>query len=392
MVIDKNFLIKVQFFFIFLIPVTPHFSISANFQFDDIPVILSLIFFVFNFYFKNFDSFYIKECIPFIIFITYISVQNFLINNSLIYSENLRFIFYLTIFVSLLNIKKLEFLDQYFLTLLFFTTIFSILFYFLEYNFGSDSYKYWKIGFNENKWVFTNGRMNGLQSGGPNVFGGLIACLTIYCTSKFKNIYKYFTILLGFLGCFFTYSRASILILTLSLALYLILDKDVVGILTLFISIMISLNFGLIERFSSESETEGIQDRIEMQEASILNISNRSLNDNLFGYGHNNFGIVRSELRPIEEFSDDIRPTGPHNSFLFIILNYGFIGLLLFLNLFLKSLRIFFKQFDVNLLSSNYLFIGSFIALSFTGDFIQNPSISVLFFITLFQSIKLGNK
>ena len=123
MVIDKNFLIKVQFFFIFLIPVTPHFSISANFQFDDIPVILSLIFFVFNFYFKNFDSFYIKECIPFIIFITYISVQNFLINNSLIYSENLRFIFYLTIFVSLLNIKKLEFLDQYFLTLLFFTTI-----------------------------------------------------------------------------------------------------------------------------------------------------------------------------------------------------------------------------------------------------------------------------
>ena len=127
----------------------------------------------------------------------------------------------------------------------------------------------------------------------------------------------------------------------------MILDKDVVGILTLFISIMISLNFGFIERFSSESETEGIQDRIEMQEASISNISSRSLNDNLFGYGHNNFGIVRSELKPIEEFSDDIRPTGPHNSFLFIILNYGFIGLLLFLNLFLKSLRIFFKQFNV---------------------------------------------
>ena len=392
MVKNKNFLIKLQFFFIFLIPLTPHLSISPNFQLDDIPVILSLIFFVFNFYFKNFDSLYIKECIPLIIFITYISVQNFIINDAFIYSENLRFIFYLTIFVSVLNIKKIEFLDQYFLSLLLFTSIFSILFYFLEYNFGSDSYKYWKIGFNENRWIFTKGRMNGLQSGGPNVFGGLIACLTVYCASKFKNIYKYFVIFLGVLGCFFTYSRASILIIALSLILYLILNKDVVGIITLSVSITICLNFGLIERFSSESETEGIQDRIEMQEASISNISSRSLNDNLFGYGHNNFGIVRSELKSIEEFSDDIRPTGPHNSFLFIILNYGFIGLLLFLNLFLKSLRIFFKQFDVNLLSSNYLFMGSFIALSLTGDFIQNHSISVLFFITLFQSIKLGNK
>ena len=97
----------------------------------------------------------------------------------------------------------------------------------------------------------------------------------------------------------------------------MILNKDVVGIITLSVSITICLNFGLIERFSSESETEGIQDRIEMQEASISNISSRSLNDNLFGYGHNNFGIVRSELKSIEEFSDDIRPTGPYNSFIY---------------------------------------------------------------------------
>ena len=122
-----------------------------------------------------------------------------------------------------------------------FTSIFSILFYFLEYNFGSDSYKYWKIGFNENRWIFTKGRMNGLQSGGPNVFGGLIACLTVYCASKFKNIYKYFVIFLGVLGCFFTYSRASILIIALSLILYLILNKDVVGIITLSVSITICL-------------------------------------------------------------------------------------------------------------------------------------------------------
>jgi len=73
---------------------------------------------------------------------------------------------------------------------------------------------------------------------------------------------------------------------------------------------------------------------------------------------------------------------------LFLILNYGFIGLLLFLNIFIKPLKIFFTKFSNNIINSKYLFLGSFVALSFTGDFIQNHSISVLFFLLLFESLR----
>ena len=40
------------------------------------------------------------------------------------------------------------------------------------------------------------------------------------------------------------------------------------------------------------------------------------------------------------------------------------------------------------LTDSKYLFLGCFVALSFTGDFIQNHSISVLFFLLLFESLR----
>ncbi|GIR20710.1 hypothetical protein CM15mP35_09710 [bacterium] len=49
--------------------------------------------------------------------------------------------------------------------------------------------------------------------------------------------------------------------------------------------------------------------------ATISDISNKSINDNLIGYGFNNFGIVRDELKSIDDFSKELRPTGPHNSF-----------------------------------------------------------------------------
>ena len=161
-----------------------------------------------------------------------------------------------------------------------------------------------------------------------------------------------------------------------------------IGLFVVVIAISTTLNFGLIDRFTSENETEGIRDRIEMQDASISDILNKSISENLIGYGQGNFGIVRDELRSIDNFSDDVRPTGPHNSFLFLILNYGFIGLLLFLNIFIKPLKIFFSKFSNNLLDSKYLFLGCFVALSFTGDFIQNHSISVLFFLLLFESLR----
>ena len=388
MVENKDSLIRLQILCVFLIPLTPHLTITDNLQFDDIPVALFLLLFALNLYNKKIKFFKIKELLPISMFIFYITFQNYLINGKLIFSDNIRFTFYLVLMITILSIDNLNFLKNFYFYLTVFLSIFSISFYIFEIELGIDSYDYWSIGFNQNDWLFTPGRMNGFQAGGPNAFGGLIACLTIYSASSLENNKKYLIIFIGILGCFFTYSRASILVLLLSLLFVLILKKDFIGLFVTVIALSITLNFGLVDRFTSENETEGIQDRIEMQDASISDILNKSISDNLIGYGHGNFGIVRNQLKSIDDFSDDVRPTGPHNSFLFLVLNYGFIGLFLFLNIFIKSLRIFFSKFSNNLINSKYLFLGSFVALSFTGDFIQNHSISVLFFLLLFESLR----
>jgi len=388
MVKNKDNLISLQILCVFLIPLTPHLTISDNLQFDDIPVALFFLFFALNLYTKKIKFFNFKEYLPLLTFIFYITFQNYLINGNLIFSDNIRFTFYLLLMITILSTENLNFLKNYYLYLTVFLSIFSITFFILEIHLGTDSYDYWKIGFNKNEWLFAPGRMNGFQAGGPNAFGGLIACLTIYSASSLENIKKYLIIFIGILGCFFTYSRASILVLILSLLFVLIFRKDFIGLFVSVIALSITINFGLIDRFTSENETNGIQDRIEMQDASISDILNKSIADNLIGYGQGNFGIVRDELSSIDDFSEDVRPTGPHNSFLFLILNYGFIGLFLFINIFIKPLKIFFSKFSNNLINSKYLFLGSFVALSFTGDFIQNHSISVLFFLLLFESLR----
>ena len=391
MVENKDILIRLQILFVFLIPLTPHLTITNNLHFDDIPVALFLLLFAINLYNNKIKIFRIKEFLPLLMFIFYITFQNYLLNGKLIFSDNIRFIFYLVLMITIISVENLNFLKNFYLYLTIFLSIFSISFYFFEIELGIDSYDYWSIGFNKNDWLFTPGRMNGFQAGGPNAFGGLIACLTIYSVSSLQNIKKYLIIFIGILGCFFTYSRASILVLLLSLLFVLIFKKDLIGLFVFVIALSITLNFGLIDRFTSENETEGIQDRIEMQDASISDILNKSISENLIGYGQGNFGIVRDELRSIDNFSDDLRPTGPHNSFLFLLLNYGFIGLLLFLNIFIKSLKIFFSKLSNNLIDSKYLFLGCFVALSLTGDFIQNHSISVLFFLLLFESLREEN-
>ena len=387
MVESKNYSVKMQLALVVLIPVTPHIKISNIFQLDDIPILLFFAIFVINIFLKNINKFYFKEIIPISLFISYISIQNYFINGNLFFSDVMRYIFYLILLITVLNLKNSKFLDKYFFSLLVFLSLFSIFSYFLKLDFGVDSYNYWKIGFNSNNWIFTEGRINGLQAGGPNAFGGIIACLGIYCVTHIKGNFKDIVIFISLLGCFFTYSRAPLIVYVLLLFVYVLLEKHYLRILTIVITLLITINFGLIDRFTSESETEGVADRVQMQQASFQDISSRSFQENIFGYGFENFGIVRDELKSIGEFSDNLRPTGPHNSFLFIVLSYGFFGLLLFLNIFLREFISFFKLFKENLVKSNYLFLGSFVAISFTGDFIQNHSISVLFFLIFFKLI-----
>ena len=102
------------------------------------------------------------------------------------------------------------------------------------------------------------------------------------------------------------------------------------------LALLFLLNFGFIERFTSEKETEGIQDRIEMQTATAGYLSNLNVSDLLFGNGYNNVGVVNDNVGNIEDFDDDLRVTGPHNSYLFFILKYGIIGFGLYSTILLK--------------------------------------------------------
>ena len=392
MVKYKNFLIKSQVLTLFLIPLTPHYVINANFHTDDIPVLLFLILFILNIYFKNIYSLFFKKLIPILIFILYMGVQNFFLNGSLFSSDFIRYIFYLLILIFVLNIGDMNKFNSNYIFLFLFLSTFSILFYFLKIDLGTDSYDYWNIGFNSNQWNFTDGRMNGFQAGGPNAFGGLMASLTCYCLLVQNKINKNFVIVLGTLSCFFTYSRGALLILVVFAIFHFISIKNFPPLSILILTLLFTSAFGLVDRFTSEVETEGIEDRIQMQQATLTNISSRTIYENIFGYGFDNYGVVRNTVQNISEFDADLRPTGPHNSFLFIILNYGFLGFLLFINIFFRQFIIFLRSFNSSIHKSEYFFLGSFVALSFSGDFIQNHSISVLFFYTFFSLMSYQNE
>ena len=64
-----------------------------------------------------------------------------------------------------------------------------------------------------------------------------------------------------------------------------------------------------------------------------LHMDEEFAKNSIFGYGFNQFAGVRSEVKPINEFSDNLRPTGPHNGYAFQLLNYGYVGLVIFLAL-----------------------------------------------------------
>ena len=157
----------------------------------------------------------------------------------------------------------------------------------------------------------------------------------------------------------------------------------------LIFSILFTINLGLIDRFMSESETDGINDRIQMQSAAAEVIQERSLKNSIFGYGFNQFAVVRSEVKPIEQFSDNLRPTGPHNGYVFQLLNYGYIGLLLFLSIvFYPIIQISSFKFKDLMGTLNVFPIAAFLILNLAGDVFQNQSIAWIFWIYLFDLYK----
>ena len=83
MVEFKDKLANFQLLLVFLFPITPHIEITESIQLDDIPVILFFFLFLINIYNQKINKLFFKETLPFIYFISYITIQNFLINGDL---------------------------------------------------------------------------------------------------------------------------------------------------------------------------------------------------------------------------------------------------------------------------------------------------------------------
>ena len=391
-------LTKLPVILLFCIGVTPHLNIGNNLLYlDDLPVILILgIFIITMFQGRDFilrKVYRMKYFYFWVLFLIYILLNpSIVLGYFSITTDFMRYAFLFTVLFLLFYFEdSKDFISRVSTGLLIFLSLFSIVSFFFELSFGTDAYNYWKIGFNPNNWGFTGGRINGFQAGGPNSFGDLICILTLKVVSDNKVNGRIYNLILfmGYTGCFFTFSRSSILVLTFFSIILLILQKRTTSLAILSAAILLSVNFGLVDRFLSQSETDGIKDRIEMQSATAQIIQERSAKNSIFGYGFNQFAVVRSEVKPINEFSDNLRPTGPHNGYAFQLLNYGYVGLLLFLALViypllrLKSYRVFYLVGTQNLLP-----ISAFLVLNFAGDLFQNQSIAWIFWLYLFELYK----
>lgn len=383
----NKFLKNNYIFLLFLIPLFPHIDLNLEWiHFDDLPIVIYFfLFFIYSL--KKITIYDLKNATPIIAFIIFISFQNIFLYNNSFNTEILRYILYLVIF---LHFKTIESDNKLFLNLpiylFYFLSCFSIFSYFLQLNLGTDAYNYWNIGLNNNEWGFTPGRVNGFQAGGPNSFGDLICILGLYSLTSVKNSIKPIIVVLSFLSCFFTYSRSSLLVLTFFMLIILLQKFDMRNVLALVLSILFVLNFGLIERFSSEKETEGILDRIEMQTATAGYLSNQNLPSFLFGSGFNNVGVVNDSVGSIENFDESLRVTGPHNSYLFFILKYGLIGFVLYLWIFKKFIKMLINQ-NLKILINDTLSlcIISFLILGFASDLLHNHTVSWLVYYLLFD-------
>ena len=383
---------------LFSIAVLPHIDIGNKFIYlDDLPVIFILgllVMAVFNINDLNLSKTYeIKYLYLWITLLIYTLFNPLIVLGYFsITTDFLRYVFLFSLLFLLFYLEDSNgVISKMSIALLVFLSLFSILSYLFKINLGTDAYDYWNIGFNSNNWGFTPGRINGLQAGGPNSFGDLICILTLKVISdkKIDNILYNLLIALGYLACFFTYSRSSIIVLVLFSTILLIYKNRRTSILVLLLSILLTMNFGFIDRFISESETDGINDRVEMQSATAGAIQERPLKNSFFGYGFNQFAIVRSEIKPIDQFSDNLRPTGPHNGYMFQLLNYGYIGLLLFLSTLLYPITQISSFKLKDLMDTLNLFpIAAFLVLNLAGDVFQNQSIAWIFWIYLFDLYK----
>ena len=381
-----NLLSKISISILFFIPIIPHLNIVENFlHTDDLPIIIFVCLATYEILRKKkliFDD----NFKYLIFFIAYITIQNYVINKTFLSSDSLRFSFYLLLFVYVVNFKIYINFQSQISYLLSFLTLFSITSYFFEFDYGSDIYQTWNIGFNESNLEYLKGRINGFQAGGPNSFADLITLLTIYIIFKVDDKKAILIASTSFLAILFTYSRFSIIVLFLFVfyRIYMSKYKKYV-IYFLILLLIVSYSFGLIERFLND-DNSGIRDRILMVTASIEYFLDLDLLDKIFGVGSNQLIFLSDEVLNFSEFNKNPYSYGPHNSYIFYLINYGFMGFSLLILFIFKFIKL------KNSSESRKFVLISFLLLNFSTDLFFNHSVSWLFYLILFHFENRENK
>jgi O-antigen ligase len=268
------------------------------------------------------------------------------------------------------------------LILFIYLAVFSIAGYIFEINLGNDDYQTWNIGFNPSDLDYLKGRMNGFQAGGPNSFADLITITAVYSLFKYKNSYALFIVPLALIAVIVTYSRFSLIVLILFIFIKFIKDRLyaqlLVSVLVLSIAV---IQLGVYERFVND-DNNGISDRLLMLEASTEYFISSSLEKKLIGNGSNQLIFESNNIYLYDEFEKNPYSYGPHNSFIFYLINYGIVGIVLYILIFLKL----FKRklvFEFNLTT-----LAVFSILSLSTDLLHNHSVSWFLYFVYFSHIK----
>ena len=152
----------------------------------------------------------------------------------------------------------------------------------------------------------------------------------------------------------------------------------IVSVLVLSIAV---IQLGVYERFMND-DNNGISDRLLMLEASTDYFISSSLELKLIGNGSNQLIFESNNIYLYDEFEKNPYSYGPHNSFIFYLINYGIVGVALYILIFMTL----FKRklvFDFNLITLTVFFI-----LSLSTDLLHNHSVSWLLYIVYFSHIK----
>ena len=195
------------------------------------------------------------------------------------------------------------------------------------------------------------------------------------------------------LACFFTYSRFSLIVLLIFIIYKILLvEHKTINFVFLILALLVCSQFGLIERFSSD-DNSGIEDRVEMQSGTINFIYEDSVKNNLIGRGFNSYIVKGETLYDADQFNENNISYGPHNSYLFILLNYGLIGLLPYILIIIDLLYKWIKHVDKHKnifkeFSPHFYVLVAFLLLSFSSDLLQNHSVSWFFYLSYFLFTK----